>query len=173
MEEIFKDIPNYEGLYQVSNLGNVKSLPKNVKMPNGGLRIQKEKILKHVIDKKGYCAVCFHKNSKGKSIRIHKLVAITFLNHKPNGMKIVVDHINNDKLDNRLENIQLLSNRENCSKNSKKGYSKYVGVSWNKRVNKWISQIQINGKRIHLGYFSNEVEASEVYQIALKNLNKI
>lgn len=171
MEEIFKEIPNYEGLYQVSNLGNVKSLPKNTKMPNGGLRIQKEKILKHAIDKKGYCAVCLHKNSKGKSIKIHKLVAITFLNHKPDGtQKIVVDHINNEKLDNRLENIQLLSNRENCSKNSKKGYSKYVGVSWNKRVNKWISQIQINGKRKHLGYFRLEIEAHKAYQNALKNL---
>jgi hypothetical protein len=170
MEEIFKDIPNYEGLYQVSNLGNVKSLPKNVKMPNGGLRIQKEKILKYDIDKNGYFIVSLYKNCKSKKIKVHQLVAMAFLNHKPNGMTIVVDHKNNDRSNNRLENLQLLSNRENCSKDKKNSYSQYVGVVYNKRDCNWRYQIHIKGKTKFLGYFSNELEAHNAYQNVLKNL---
>ncbi len=168
--EVFKDIPGYEGLYQVSNLGNVKSLSRE--MYNGKVNFtSKEKILKSNIGKRGYKCLNLVKNGKLKNITIHKLVAMAFLAHNPDGFKIVVDHINNDKLDNRVENLQLISNRENCSKDSRSIYSKYVGVTFHKKRNKWMAQIRVNSKSVYLGYFDTELEAHEAYQKALAEIN--
>ena len=170
MEEIFKDIPNYEGLYQVSNLGNVKSLSRHYLKKGKYDSISKEKILKPSKDGSGYYQLKFFKNAKFKTMKIHQLVAMAFLNHKPNGHKIVVDHIDNDQLNNKLQNLQLISQRQNCSKDKKSGSSHFIGVSWSKKVKKWRSYISINKKLINLGLFSSEIKASEAYQNALKNL---
>lgn len=158
--EIFKDIPSYEGMYQVSNLGRVKSL-----------KLNGEKILKPVIGRNGYLQVKLCNKEKQKNVKIHQLAAMAFLNHTPCGHKIVVDHKNNDKQDNRLSNLQLISQRENASKD-KKGSSKFTGVYWKKEDNKWSSQIIINGKKKYLGLFNSEVEASEYYQAALKSIEE-
>jgi hypothetical protein len=158
MEEIFKDIPGYEGMYQVSNLGRIKSF-----------KWEKEKILKQGKTKFGYPQICLTIKLK-KTYPIHKLVAIVFLNNKTDGtQKIVIDHINNNKLDNRLENLQLISQRENSSKDRKNKTSKYTGVCWDKNRNKWISSIYINGKRIR-GRYNTELEAYEAYKINLKQI---
>lgn len=168
--EIWKDIKGYEGLYQVSNLGNIKSLERKAKHFRGGDLIVKEKLLKLNKDSTGYFAVGLSKNGIVKSHKVHQLVVNEFLNHKPNGHNIVVDHINNIKIDNRLENLQLISHRENSSKD-KKGYSsKYVGVCWNKNLNKWMSSVQINGKIKHIGYFISEYDAHLAYQNKLLSL---
>jgi hypothetical protein len=100
------------------------------------------------------------------------LVAIAFLGHKPRGFKIVVDHINNDKSDNRLENLQLTTNRQNSSKDRKNKTSRYTGVSWVKKSKKWQSLIQIRGKEKCLGHFISEEHAHLAYQKALKSLNE-
>tara|TARA_R110001632_G_C11076374_1_gene387963 strand:- start:13 stop:513 length:501 start_codon:yes stop_codon:yes gene_type:complete len=165
--EIWKEVKGYRD-YEVSNLGRVKSLARIVITAKGS-RTCKEKILKPSVDGQGYLKVCLSSNGKGKVKRIHRLVAIVFLNHTPNGNKLVVDHINNVKTDNRLENLQVITNRENLSKD-KKGVSKYTGVTWMKKANKWRAYIYINGKNKHLGMFINELEASEAYQIALNSL---
>jgi hypothetical protein len=159
-KEIFKDIPSYEGIYQVSNLGNVKSL--NYK--GSGF----EKILKPSIDCSSYYTV----KLKLKTMRVHVLVAMAFLTHIPCGHKIVVDHINTNRLDNRLENLQLISNRENISKDRKNKSSKYVGVSFHKIKNKWESKICADNKSKHLGLFDEEYEAHLAYQKALEMYNK-
>jgi hypothetical protein len=166
--EIWKDVPGYEGMYQVSNMGNVKSLSKE-KLHNGKYPITtKEKILKPRITH-GYLFVTLYNNGLKKNMKVHTLVAMTFLNHKPDGThKICVDHINNIKTDNRLVNLQLITNRENTSKDKKDGTSKYVGVCWKKSKNKFEAQITINNKNKHLGLFTDEYEAHLVYQKALK-----
>jgi hypothetical protein len=167
--EIWKDIPNYEGYYQVSNHGRVKSLSRFVKNKYEGLTYWKERILKPTLSS-GYYVIKLLKEQK-KIIKVHQLVAIAFLNHKPCGMLLVVDHINNIKTDNRLDNLQVITNRKNLSKD-KNGTSKYTGVSWSKRYNKWESNIYINGKNIFLGHFESEKEASIIYQKKLNTLNK-
>lgn len=167
-KEIWKDIPNYEGLYQVSNLGNVKSLPKEWIAGSRSLRSHNGKILKTVIDKKGYCAITISVNSLKKTYKVHQLVAMAFLNHKPCGMKLVVDHINDIKTDNRLINLMLVTNRENSYKTQKNYSSKYKGVYWHKKANKWMSYIYIDGKREYLGLYNDENEASLVYLKRLK-----
>jgi hypothetical protein len=170
MEEIWKELPSYEGIYEVSNLGNIKSLSR-IKFNKGKFPfICKEKILKLGKDTNGYYSVSLYKNGKIKTSNPHRLMAIAFLGHKPCGLKLVVDHINNNPLDNRLENLQIITNRENASKDRKNGTSKYTGVSWDKERNKWTVRFKINGKNLFLGYFLNEEEASEVYNNKLKEL---
>jgi hypothetical protein len=166
--EIWKDVPGYEGIYQVSDMGNVKSLSRE-KLHKGKYPITtNEKILKPPANSHGYLVVILCNNGLKKTMKVHALVAMAFLNHKPDGTnKIVVDHINNNKLDNRLVNLQLISQRENSSKDKKGGTSKYVGVRLS-AINKWRAEITINGKLKHLGYFIDEYEAHLAYQKALK-----
>ena len=164
IQEIWKDIPNYEGYYQVSNLGNVKSLAR---FNNLGKRV-KERVLKNLVNTtKGYLVVNLSKIGLVKTKQIHQLVAESFLNHKPNGHKLVVNHKNFNRQDNRVENLEIVTQRENANRAHIKSSSKYVGVSWHKGSKKWMSRIVINGKRKHLGYFFEEIEASNAYQNAL------
>lgn len=172
MEEIWKDIKGYEGNYQVSNLGNVKSLSRIVETNRGRSFISKEKILKHGKAYKGRIFVILRKDGICKTFKIHKLVAIEFLNHKPCGHNIIVDHIDNNHLNNRADNLQLISQRENTSKD-KKGYSsKYVGVDWNRNRKLWRSRIWINGKHIQLGHYEKEIDAYNAYQKELKKIQR-
>ena len=104
-----------------------------------------------------------------KRFRIHQLMAITFLGFVPDGMVLVVDHINNDKLDNRLDNLQIISHRENSSKDKNRNLP--TGVCFQPgRKKPYRSIININRKRINIGYFSTQQEASEAYKIELKKL---
>jgi uncharacterized protein YeaC (DUF1315 family) len=168
--ENWKEVKWYESLYSVSDLGRVKSLEKEVLMKGKFPYIKKEKLLNPFVQKNGYLAVGLTKEGSIKTFKVHQLVAVVFLNHDPSGTKLIVDHINNNKKDNCLQNLQLISQRENSSKDKKGGTSEFVGVCWDKQNKKWRAQIAISGKRIHLGCFNNEIEASEAYQKALNNL---
>lgn len=106
--EIYKDIKGYEGLYQVSNFGNVKSLSRYVKIGNNN-RFINEKILKPISVSFGYTAVNFV-NKKRKQFLIHRLVAEAFYGQNNN---LVVNHIDFDKTNNRLENLEFCTQKEN------------------------------------------------------------
>ncbi len=157
--EIWKDIKNYEGLYQVSDTGRVKSL-----------KFSKEKILKATKNNKGYLIVSLYKDGVVKIRTVHQLVAESFLNHVPCRYKLVVNHINFDKLDNRVENLEIVTNRENTNLKHIKSSSKYTGVTWHKPNKKWKSQIYVNGKQKSLGYFKDEYVAHLAYE---RELSKI
>jgi hypothetical protein len=168
-QEIWKDIPGYEGKYQVSNLGNVKSLPRQTKRKDGRVYFLEGRFLKKVDNGNGYLVV----NLKSKTYFVSVLVAMAFLNHKPCGYKIIVDHINNIRSDNRLENLQLITTRKNTSKDRiGKGSSKYTGVYWSKRSKKWCSTIVCNNKKIYLGSFETEKQASDFYEQAVLCIEK-
>lgn len=160
--EIWKDVTGYDGQYQVSNLGRVKSLKFN-----------KEKILKAGIDSSGYYRVGLYKHNLVKMVTVHQLVAIEFLNHISNGFILVIDHINGDQLNNRLENLRIITHRENISlgQDKKSASSKFRGVFWNKINSKWQSKIQIDGKKKHLGFFNNEKDAADAYNRALNEIS--
>ena len=168
--EIWKEVKNYEGIYEVSNFGNVKSLQRLIKHRESNTLV-KEKIMKPFLSKSGYFIIRLNKNKIGKTHSIHQLVAIAFLNHKPCGYLLVVDHIDNNRLNNNLSNIQIVTNRENTSKRLTTHSSKYVGVAYDKKNKKWLSSIRINGKSKHLGRFKTQEEASERYSVELKKIN--
>jgi len=168
--EIWKDVPNYEGLYQVSNLGRVKSLPRIRNHINNTSYYTKEKIVNGNIVRGGYLSFGLNKNSKIKHYRIHQIVAMAFLGHIPDGTsEIVVDHIDDNRLNNSLENLRLVTQRENTSKRIR-GKSKYLGAHWHSFHNKWFSSIVVNKKKIHLGYFKCELSAHLAYVNKLKEV---
>jgi hypothetical protein len=170
MIEVWKDIPNYEGMYQVSNLGNVKSLQRPILLKGKYPCTRKEKILYLCIDSQGYYRVGLLKENKRTHYKIHQLVAMAFLNHVPCGMNLVIDHINDIKTDNRLENLQIVTPRYNTRKTQGNYTSKYKGVNWHKRDKKWYVAITINGKKKHLGSYQCELKAHYKYQQALKEI---
>ena len=101
-KEIWKDIKNYEGLYQVSNLGRVKSL-----------KFGKEKILKAFIGPFGYLIVSLSKNGKLHTYNVHRLVAEAFI---PNPLGLSdVNHISEDKTDCSTTNLEWMSHKDNCN----------------------------------------------------------
>lgn len=169
MKEVWKDIIGYEGIYQVSNIGNVKSLTRFTKATKIKSRLIKGHVVSQSFDGRGYLFVKLYREGIQKSIKVHVLVAVAFLGHIQNGkIDIVVDHISNIKTDNCAWDLQLISQRENSSKDRKNCTSSYVGVSWYRALSKWRAQILINRKFKHLGYFKKEIDASEAYKKALK-----
>jgi len=170
-KEIWKDIEGYNGLYQVSSFGRVKSMNRIVEKKDGNVLTIKERILRNNTSS-GYCIVGLSKNGKVKFHHIHLLVAISFLNHTKCGFKKVVDHIDNNPLNNKLSNLQIVTNRENSSKDRKGGTSKYIGVSYHKLKNKWAANIYINNP-ILLGFFDKEEDAAKAYQDKLKELTHL
>lgn len=156
--EIWKSIKDYPN-YEVSNLGRVKSF-----------YFGRVKLLTACLNNNGYLHVRLAENKISKTKLIHQLVARAFLNHKPCGFELVINHINLNKLDNRIENLEIVTARENLNQKHRKSSSKYTGVSWSKTSNKWLAYIHINGKQKHLGYFISEIEASNAYQNELKQI---
>lgn len=157
--EIFKDIPDYEGMYQISTFGRVKSLKRK--------NCPYERIIKPFLHGKGFYQMNLSKKGKVSNYRISVLLAITFLDHKPDGNKTVIVYKNGDPSKCQLSNIELRSYRDN-SYSSKNKSSKYRGVYYSKKKKRWIAQISNNSKIIRLGSFKEESVASEYYENALK-----
>lgn len=168
-KEIWKDIPGYEGLYQVSNHGRIKSLKKFVKHPTGSVKILKSKILR-LSKIHGYEKVELWKNGKNKIFRVHRLVALVFIKN-PNNLK-EVNHKDGNKTNNHVSNLEWVNARENQthSLNKKETSSKYIGVTYKKgnKIKVWCSRLWLQKKSIHLGYFETEEEAHQAYLSALK-----
>jgi hypothetical protein len=109
--EVWKDIENFSK-YQVSNLGNVKSIDRYTKAKDNEIIHRKEFLLKGFINKKGYRQVTLYDiNKKPKTMRVHRLVAEAFIQNKNNLPQ--VNHINGNKLDNRVENLEWCNDIDN------------------------------------------------------------
>lgn len=114
MEEIWKDIPNFEGLYQVSNLGNVRVLDRyvNSAIRNNDKVKRKGKILKQY-NKRGYLQVSLIKNYKRYYFTVHRLVAMAFLPNPDNLPQI--NHKDENPLNNNLSNLEWCTAKYNCN----------------------------------------------------------
>lgn len=111
MEEIWKDIKGYEGLYQVSNLGNIKSLERTTSIPNTK-RIEKEKNLK-LGKRNGYFIATLNKQNKRKSFQVHRLVAEAFIPN--NKQKPFINHKDFNPLNNNVDNLEWVTQKENVN----------------------------------------------------------
>jgi hypothetical protein len=150
MTEEFKKIDEFDN-YSVSNLGNVRNDKTGIikKGSNNG---------------DGYLIVQLSKNGIPKMFKIHRLIGIAFIENVNDCETI--DHINRNKLDNRIENLRWATHSQNSSNRGKRQNSSsiYKGVSFYKPSNKWKSYITINNKQTHLGSFKTEIEAFECRQ---------
>lgn len=150
MEEIWKDIKGYEGLYQVSNLGRVKTL----KLKFGKQRA--DTIMNPSVSVWGYGRVCLIKNKKGKNYYVHRLVAETFI---PNPENLpFVNHIDSDKQNNTVTNLEWVTPKENINK------SKIV-----KEMPRW-NQIAV--KDNYGNVFRSYREAEKHWGIALNTVKR-
>lgn len=122
--EIWKPVVGYEGLYEVSNLGRVRSLDRYAKQPKGGLRLIKGRILNQYINRCGYLFVSLSKNGKVKKITIHRLVAQAFIPNPDNLPE--VNHKDECKTNNRADNL------EYCTRK----YNLYYGTGNSRRADK-------------------------------------
>lgn len=169
--EIWKDILGYEGYYQVSNLGRVRGIDRVIVKSNGVKNKRKGFIL-NVFISQGYMSVSLSINGKTRTYRLHQLIAFAFLDHKPNGFNLVVDHIDGDKLNNDISNLRIITSRQNTSNGHKNKSSIYTNVCWSKAAKKWMAYVNKN----YLGYFCSEIEAYKAvlkYEKENKNLQKL
>lgn len=128
--EIWKSVKGYEVFYEVSNLGNVRSLDRKCTF-KGTVSIRKGCLLKKRIDKDGYCNFILCKDGKIKSFKAHRLVAEAFIPNEDN--KPQIDHINTIRTDNRVENLRWVTPLENSNNpltliNRSMGQKKRFGV---------------------------------------------
>lgn len=116
--EIWKDIIGYEGLYQVSSFGRVKSLERICEMRYGFTRKVPEKIRSLNPDKDGYLKINLHMNGETNRYMVHRLIALLFIPNTKDAP--VVNHINGIKNDNRVDNLEWAT----ISENTKHGFDK-------------------------------------------------
>ena len=160
--EIWKDVVGYEGSYEVSNFGRVRSLDR---LDSRGHNL-KGKALKLCEDGRGYEHVKLYREGRASTKKVHQLVAESFIGPRP--QKLVVDHIDNDPFNNRVENLQYISIRLNSSKDTKRDLP--TGVS--KLRSKYQAQIQIDGRLVYLGMFETPEAASKAYLKKLLTLGR-
>lgn len=160
--ENWRDIPGFEGMYQISDLGRVKSLDRIVTYKDG-FRKYKGRGLKLQSGGEGYLKIELYKNNSYCRFSVHRLVMLAF----EGDSDLVVDHINSIRSDNRLVNLRYLSHRDNVSRGMVNKTSQYTGVSWDKDKQKWRAYLRINTKGYSLGTFNLEEEAHQAYQKSL------
>ena len=159
-QEIWKPIQKFESLYEISNLGNVKT---------------KEGVyFKPFINNKGYKCVRFQVNNYITNYLVHRLVAIHFVNN-PNNLP-EVDHLDNNPLNCVYTNLEWVTHKENMQRASQRGSfknqrnnlgkklektkSKYFNVSYDSKRKKWIAGITVNKKIMFQKRFNTEIEAA-------------
>lgn len=148
-----KNVIEYEGIYAVSDNGDVYNLKKGIKM-NGVVR-------------DGYSCVILSKEGNKKNYRVNRIVFEAFKGRIiPN---LVIDHIDGNKLNNNIDNLRQITTRENVSIGLKSKTKYPTGVSYVKHLNKYKAEISISRVRYYLGVFDSVDEAKAAYMSALND----
>lgn len=148
--EIWKPIPGYEGLYEASNLGNIKSLERNVY--NGvSIHILRMRILKPIPNGNGYYSVYLRKDNASHRVYIHRLIAKTFISNDDPSLQ--VNHIDGNRANNQLSNLEWVTQSENhfhryrVLGQSGVNKGKTGALNWKSKP---LSMIDTNGKVVRL-----------------------
>lgn len=157
-QEIFIPVKGFEGLYEISNYGRLRNA---------------RKIMKTYQVNSGYLAAKLVKEGKRTSVLLHRLVAEHFL--KPAPGKSEVNHKNHEKIDNRVDNLEWVSSKENKRHSKDEGWtlynepskgiklgntSKYHNVLWDKSRGKWVGVVRFQKKNHHQRRFNTQEEAA-------------
>ncbi len=168
--EEWKPIPDYEGLYEISNYGRVKSLQRIIIRSNGHPQTINERILspgKLHADHGHYLVVMLCDHGFEKTYLIHVMVAELFVPKIEN--KTEVNHIDEVKSNNFYLNLEWCNHYENNTYKKKNKTSRFYGVHWNSRQKGWRAIVVINGKAKYLGIYTSEELA---YSIVLETQKK-
>lgn len=162
------DIPKYLGIYQVSNVGRVRSLDRVIIRKNGGSRTIKGKLLTPSLHKKGYYYVRLGTKGNQKHFYIHRLVAIAFIPNPENNSQ--VNHINGIKTDNYVSNLEWLTPKENMEHAFSKGLGAFGERQWKAKLT--LNQVKEIRKLLALGNLSLK-EIGDMFDVSLKTISNI
>ena len=169
--ETWRDIDGYAGLYQVSNLGRVRSVPRKTYCgPVYGYRRNRGRVLHLHTRINGYTFLTICKNGKPKSFDVHRFVAKAFCHVTPGAYE--VDHIDRDKQNNRAYNLRWVHSSDNkynsCRRDS--AASRFNGVKLSHK--KWRATVRVGKKIVCIGTFKDEISAARAFDSYCK-VNKL
>jgi hypothetical protein len=148
------DIPEYEGMYMINVDGKIISCIKPIISE-----------LNPRLNSSGYLVIDLNKDKNKKTLYIHRLLYITFIGNIL--AKMEIDHIDRNRVNNKLDNLRLATRTQNEENKNSKGYY------FDARINRWYARIVVNGSKINLGYFKNENDAKGAYVSAKRIYHNI
>lgn len=161
MEE-WRDIPGYEGFYQASSEGRVRSVDRVLVRSNGRSHTVRGKVLRPGISSR-YSMVVLRNEDGVNGKTVHSIVAETFIGPRPDGM--VIDHKDENTENNRPNNLEYVTQRENVRRFHKNKGTECIGVYWYKRKSKWMARIYRKEGSVFLGYFKDKQDAIRAVQM--------
>lgn len=167
--EIWKDIPGYEGFYQASNIGRIRSCNRYISAFNGkGMCVKDVKGIMKILtlNEDGYFQVTLSMKGIRKTCSVNRLVYTAFKGNV--SLDKDVDHIDGCRTNNCLENLQAVSHRLNTLKSFRLNKTKTTGTSYDKKGKKFLAYLTINYKRIYTGRFDTQAQATKARKKAEK-----
>ena len=164
IKEVWKTVQGYNQ-FEASNLGNIRTKNRVVQRKNGRPLTVKGKTLTKHINRWGYEMVKYSSDGKSRLYLVHRLVYLAFYGEIPSGF--VVDHINNKRSDNRIDNLQAITNAENLSKDRWRSRKHNLPTGVNKNIDGgYVAEFYAGNKRYYLGVYSTADSAGEAYRKA-------
>lgn len=162
--ETWKEVRGYAGLYEVSDLGRVRSLGRTCKAKSNSRQRKKARILTQEITIHGYCRVrLFDASGKAKHFAVHRLVAATFIGESD----LEINHINEIKTDNRLSNLEYCTSKENCNHGTRNARisDKLKGIGAKK-----VAKLDDNGNILKI--YNSRIEAQRETGVDARHIAK-
>lgn len=161
LKKQWREIKGYEGKYIISNYGEVISLPR-YKQNNSKLQyVEPKEIIRYVNKRNGYVYVQLWNNATYRSIRLHKLVAQTFIPNKDN--KLQINHKDGNKQNNKMDNLEWCTNKENII------HAHKMGLANNNNQKIKVNQYDLKGNFIRS--FNSILDASKETRVSMGNIS--